>query len=104
MIIEYKLHRNEKGECVTPGFVENGGYFAMTNFTYIGYVPDVRPWTIPEGVVRFTSYEDFETRMLAYHSETPFSSEPDTGEAPIPFTEDEAKAEILKIWNKYGSF
>ena len=29
MIVEYKLHRNERGNMITPFFIEDGGYYPV---------------------------------------------------------------------------
>ena len=29
MIVEYKMHRNLKGEKITPSFIKDGGHFAI---------------------------------------------------------------------------
>ena len=31
MIVEYKLHRNERGNMIIPLFIEDGGYFVDGN-------------------------------------------------------------------------
>ena len=31
MIVEYKLHRNERGNMIIPFFIEDGGYFVVGN-------------------------------------------------------------------------
>ena len=31
MIVEYKLHRNERGNKIIPFFIEDGGYFGIGN-------------------------------------------------------------------------
>ena len=31
MIVEYKLHRNERGNKIIPFFIEDGGYFVVGN-------------------------------------------------------------------------
>ena len=31
MIVEYKMHRNERGNMITPFFIEDGGYFSVGN-------------------------------------------------------------------------
>ena len=31
MIVEYKLHRNERGNMIIPFFIEDGGYYPVGN-------------------------------------------------------------------------
>ena len=31
MIVEYKLHRNERGNMIIPFFIEDGGYYPIGN-------------------------------------------------------------------------
>jgi len=39
MIVEYKLHRNERGNMITPFFIEDGGYYAVGN-KLVGHTVD----------------------------------------------------------------
>ena len=36
MIVEYKLHRNERGNMIIPFFIADGGYFIVGN-KLVGY-------------------------------------------------------------------
>ena len=31
MIVEYKMHRNEQGNMITPFFIDDGGYYGIGN-------------------------------------------------------------------------
>ena len=73
MILEYKLHMTAKG-MMRPEWVEDGGYWAKSDHTMIGWSPDEskREYYIPDTVTTLTATE-LETRVLAIHSDTPYS-------------------------------
>ena len=56
MIIEYKMVKTEEGMKV-PAWVEDGGYFGKSDFSWVGWSPDenVREYYIPDTVVTFTA-------------------------------------------------
>ena len=39
MIVEYKLHRNERGNMITPFFIDDGGYYGVGN-KLVGHTVD----------------------------------------------------------------
>ena len=39
MIVEYKLHRNERGNLITPYFIKDGGYYVVCN-KLVGHTVD----------------------------------------------------------------
>ena len=39
MIVEYKLHRNERGNMITPYFIKDGGYYVVGN-KLVGHTVD----------------------------------------------------------------
>ena len=71
-IIEYKLHGNPAGKgMVTPGFVDNGGYYHNPDdYSMIGLVPDPCEWYIPDTITYLTLAE-LKTRQLAIHAKYP---------------------------------
>ena len=39
MIVEYKMHRNEQGNMITPYFIKEGGYYPVGN-KLVGHTVD----------------------------------------------------------------
>ena len=39
MIVEYKLHRNERGNMIIPYFIDDGGYYGIGN-KLVGHTVD----------------------------------------------------------------
>jgi hypothetical protein len=39
MIVEYKMHRNERGNMITPYFIKDGGYYGIGN-KLVGHTVD----------------------------------------------------------------
>jgi hypothetical protein len=77
--VEYKLHRNDKGQLHIPTWIEDPGYYYNpTNKTFIGFLPENPDWYIPNTVVSMP-LTDFLNRGLAIHKEYPelVSDEPD---------------------------
>ncbi len=77
MILEYKLHMTAGG-MKAPEWIEDGGYWKKPDHTMIGWSPDEkdREYYIPDTVLVLTA-TDLENRLLAMHSETPFTKYPD---------------------------
>lgn len=69
--VEYKLHRNEKGQVVTPGWIVDPGYYYHPNDkTYIGFLPENPEWYVPDYIV-VLSQEKFVQRGMAIHKKYP---------------------------------
>ena len=49
MIVEYKLHRNERGNMIIPYFIKDGGYFVVGN-KLVGHTVDTESY-IPSTLV-----------------------------------------------------
>tara|TARA_Y100001954_G_scaffold207032_1_gene230146 strand:+ start:854 stop:1168 length:315 start_codon:yes stop_codon:yes gene_type:complete len=95
MILEYKMHMTAGG-MMTPVWVEDGGYWAKSDHTKIGWSPDEadREYYIPDTVTELTATE-LEARVLAMHSADPFlkmSEKPE--DDPVEMTTDEVKAQV----------
>ena len=71
--IEYKLHRNDRGNLTTPSWMSDGGYYQAADKSMVGFVPveGEREWFVPDSVSMLTEQE-FVTRCLAMHSNSPF--------------------------------
>jgi len=72
MILEYKLHKTEKG-MRTPEWISDGGYWNdPDNHTYIGWTPDEnsREYYVPDTVTELT-VEELKARVLDLHSRYP---------------------------------
>ena len=95
MILEYKMHM-AAGGMRTPEWIEDGGYYAKSDHTVIGWSPDEadREYYIPDTVSTLTAAE-LETRVLALHSANAFTkpgAEPGDDEEEL--TTDEVKAQV----------
>lgn len=76
-VIEYKLHKAQKGFLETPTFVEDGGYWRNpSNHTMLGWCTAEadREYWVPDTVTELTKAEAV-TRALAIHSVTPYMLE-----------------------------
>ena len=71
-IVEYKLNGSDTGHgMITPGFVENGGYFMNPDdYTMVGFVPDPCEYWIPD-TVDYKTLADVKARQLAIHAKYP---------------------------------
>ena len=72
--IEYKLHRNERGNLSTPSWMSDGGYYQNpADKSFVGFVPvqAERDWYVPDSVSMLTEQE-FVTRGMAMHKASPF--------------------------------
>ena len=49
MIVEYKLHRNERGNMIIPYFIKDGGYYVVGN-KLVGHTVDTESY-IPSTLV-----------------------------------------------------
>jgi hypothetical protein len=57
-IIEYMMHRNERGNLITPHFISDGGYFPHNN-RYIGIIDDESEYYVPK-TKKDSIYSDLE--------------------------------------------
>jgi hypothetical protein len=95
MILEYKMHMTAGG-MKNPEWIDDGGYYAKSDHTLIGWSPDEadREYYIPDTVTELTAAQ-LETRVLGMHSANAFTkpgAEP--GEDEEEMTTDEVKAEV----------
>ena len=90
--IEYKLHRNDRGNLTTPAWMSDGGYYQNpADKTMVGFVPveAERDWFVPDSVSMLTEQE-FVTRCMAMHSATPFQKMDDMDMTPMTNAEADA--------------
>ena len=71
--IEYKLHRNDRGNLSTPSWMSDGGYYQAADKSLVGFVPveSERDWFVPDSVSMLTEQE-FVNRCMKMHTATPF--------------------------------
>ena len=82
--VEYKLHRNDKGQLHTPTWIEDPGYYHNPiDKTFIGFIPENPDWYIPDTIVPMP-LEDFLSRGLAIHEKYPELVSNDHNAEPIP--------------------
>jgi hypothetical protein len=75
MILEYKMDRDFRRRLVTPYWIECGGFMRNpSNFTMIGFSPDVHEYKIPDSAKSLSSQE-CKDRMLAIHADNPQQNE-----------------------------
>ena len=90
--LEYKLHRNEKGNLTTPSWMSDGGYYqSPTDKTMIGFVPSEseRDWYVPDSAVSLSEAE-FISRGMALHASNKFQKMGADGISMSPMTDAEA--------------
>ena len=95
MILEYKMHMTAGG-MKNPEWIDDGGYYAKSDHTLIGWSPDEadREYYIPDTVTTLTATE-LETRVLAMHSANAFTKpDAEPGEDEVEMTTDEVKAQV----------
>lgn len=65
MILEYKMVKTSEGMQV-PFWVEDGGYYAKPDFSFVGWSPDndVREYHIPDTVTVLTN-DQFIARVVS---------------------------------------
>lgn len=65
MIVEYRMHRNDLKQLVTPSFVDDGGYFQNpADGTYVGWIAEPVQHHVPDTIATLTA-EQLEERLLA---------------------------------------
>lgn len=89
--IEYKLHRNDRGNLTTPAWMSDGGYYQAADKTMVGFVPveSEREWFVPDSVSMLTEQE-FVNRCMVMHNATPFQKMDDMDMTPMTNAEAEA--------------
>jgi len=91
--VEYKLHRNERGNLTTPSWMSDGGYYQNpADKSMIGFVPveSEREWYVPDSAL-VLSQSEFVARGMAMHSANPFQKMGDDPSADMtPMTDAEA--------------
>ena len=96
--IEYKLHRNEKGNLITPSWMSDGGHYqSSADKSLVGFVPaeNERSWFVPDSVKVLTQAE-FVARGNALHTANKFQKM-DNGELK-PMTNAEATSSLTAFY------
>jgi len=88
MILEYKMVKTHEGMQV-PNWVEDGGYFGKTDFSFVGWSPndDVREYYIPDTITVLTNEQLIARAVSLKDSDT---------------TEEEATAQANAWLTKHG--
>ena len=90
--VEYKLHRNDRGNLTTPSWMSDGGYYQNpADKSMVGFVPveSEREWYVPDSAL-VLSQSEFVARGMAMHSATPFQNMSDGGMDMTPMTDAQA--------------
>jgi hypothetical protein len=97
--IEYKLHRNDRGNLTTPSWMSDGGYYQAADKSMVGFVPveGERDWFVPDSVSMLTEQE-FVTRCMAMHGSNPFQKRDANGMDMTPMTNAEADAMLRQFY------
>ena len=97
--LEYKLHRNEKGNLTTPSWMSDGGYYQAANKSMVGFVPSEseREWYVPDSAVSLSEAE-FITRGMAMHSVNKFQKMGADGVSMSPMTNAEATTMLRNFY------
>ena len=98
--LEYKLHRNKKGNLRTPSWMPDGGYYQSSiNKTIIGFVPteNEREWYVPDSAVALSEAE-FIARGLAMHASSKFKKMSTDGVNMSPMTDAEATTMLRNFY------
>ena len=98
--IEYKLHRNDRGNLTTPSWMSDGGYYQAADKSMIGFVPveSEREWFVPDSVTKLTEAQ-FITRGMALHAASPFQKMSADGIQMNPMNNNEA-TKVLRDFYK----
>ena len=97
--IEYKLHRNDKGNLTTPSWMSDGGYYQAADKTMVGFVPvqAERDWYVPDSVSMLTEQE-FVTRGIAMHTASAFQKMDADGVTMKAMTKAEAEKSLRDFY------
>jgi hypothetical protein len=89
--IEYKLHRNDRGNLTTPSWMSDGGYYQAADKSIVGFVPveGEREWYVPDSASVLTQAE-FVARGMSMHSVNKFQKMGNNGMDMTPMTTAEA--------------
>ena len=91
--VEYKLHRNDRGNLTTPSWMSDGGYYQNpADKSMVGFVPveSEREWYVPESAL-VLSQSEFVARGMAMHSVNKFQNMGDDPSADMtPMTDAQA--------------
>lgn len=103
MIVEYMLEQVGRSDARrTPPFIREGGqYFNPSNFTYLGWVPNLaaREFYIPDTLTTITR-TSIVTRNLEIHANYPMQkADPDNEGMMINMTEAEVTADARSWWD-----
>ena len=98
--IEYKLHRNERGNLTTPSWMSDGGYYQNpADKTMVGFVPveGEREWYVPDSAL-VLSQSEFVARGMAMHSVNKFQKMGENGMDMTPMTDAQATSMLTAFY------
>ena len=98
-IVEYNLNASDTGHgMITPGFVENGGYFMNPDdHTMVGFVPDPCEYWIPD-TVDYKTLADVKARQLAIHAKYPMQKKNEEDNTEENMTDAEVET-VIDEWH-----
>ena len=97
--IEYKLHRNDKGNLTTPSWMSDGGYYPAADKSMVGFVPveSEREWFVPDSVLKLTEAQ-FITRGMTLHAASPFQKMGADAASMSPMNNNEATTMLRNFY------
>ena len=98
--VEYKLHRNERGNLTTPSWMSDGGYYQNpADKTMVGFVPveGEREWYVPDSAL-VLSQSEFVARGMAMHSVNKFQKMGENGMDMTPMTDAQATSMLTAFY------
>ena len=97
--LEYKLHRNDRGNLTTPSWMSDGGYYQAADKSMVGFVPveSERDWYVPDSAVKLTEAQ-FITRGMALHASSSFQKMGTDGVSMTPMNNTEATTMLRNFY------
>ena len=97
--VEYKLHRNERGNLTTPSWMSDGGYYQAADKSMVGFVPveNEREWYVPDSAL-VLSQSEFVARGMAMHSVNKFQKMSENGMDMTPMTDAQATSMLTAFY------
>jgi hypothetical protein len=97
--IEYKLHRNDRGNLTTPSWMSEGGYYQAADKSMVGFVPveGEREWYVPDSAAVLNQAE-FVARGMLIHSANKFQKTGANSMDMTPMTTAEANQMLTAFY------
>lgn len=98
--VEYKLHRNERGNLTTPSWMSDGGHYQNpADKSMVGFVPveGEREWYVPDSAL-ILSQSEFVARGMAMHSVNKFQKKGENAMDMTPMTDAEANQMLTAFY------